>query len=645
MSAKTTAPFGSWRSPFQAAQIAAGTIRLAEVRCDGESAFWTELRPSEQGRCVVVRRDRDGATRDLVPPPFNVRTRVHEYGGGAFLAHAGEIIFSNFADGRLYRTRPNSFETPIPMTPEADMRYADGVPDPARGRFIYVREDHSETGKEPVNSLVALDASRSDAGKILASGADFYSSPRVSPDGRSLAWLSWNHPDMPWDAAALYIAPIGGDGELGEATCVASGPNESIVQPLWSPDGVLYFLSDRNNWWNLHRLANGVVEPVLEMEAEFARPHWVFGTSTYGFAGAKEIVCAFEREGVWSLGVLDLTDRTMRAIETPYTDIACVRVSGRRAYFVGASAEKMPVVASMDVNGGKLKILKESSAVGFDSAYVSRPEPMAFPGANGGEAHGFFYAPRNPDFAAPAGEKPPLLVMSHGGPTSATAASLNPKIQYYTSRGFAVLDVNYGGSSGYGRRYRESLYGRWGVLDVDDCCAGAKFLAQTGRVDPKRLAITGGSAGGYTTLCCLAFRDVFSAGSSHFGVSDCEALATDTHKFESRYLDKLIGPWPERRDLYRARSPLRHTERFSCPVIFFQGTEDRVVPPNQAQEMADALRRKGLSVALLMFEGEQHGFRRSENVARALDAEFFFFSKIFGFPPADDIEPVAIDNF
>lgn len=635
-------PYGSWPSPIKAAQIAAGAVRLSQIEVDGGDIYWKELRPVEGGRCVVVRRSPDGATADMVPPPFNVRSRVHEYGGGAYLADGGAVIFSNFADQRLYRV--SGLDAPVPITPDAAMRYADGVPDRRRGRYIFVREDHTRADREAVNEIVAVYADEEIPDVVLVSGNDFFSSPRLSPDGSTLAWLAWNHPDMPWDAAALYAAAVTADGTLGEATRVAGGSTEAVVQPEWSPDGVLYFVSDRSNWWNLCRRVDGTVEPVVEMAAEFARAHWVFRMSTYGFADSDRIVCATCRNGTWSLGVVDLDSCELHRIDGPFTEIDDVCVAGRHACFIGASAESGPAVIRLDPATGEWETLRRASDLAIDPGCISKPQPVEFSTENGLTAHGIFYAPTHTDCAAPTHEKPPLLVMSHGGPTSATSASLSLKVQYYTSRGIAVLDVNYGGSTGYGREYRERLYGQWGVVDVDDCCNGARHVAERGLVDPKRLAITGGSAGGYTTLSCLAFRDVFAAGSSHFGVSDCEALALETHKFESRYLDKLIGPYPEQRDVYRARSPIHHTDKLSCPVIFFQGTEDRIVPPNQAETMAASMREKGIPVALLMFEGEQHGFRRAENIARALEAELYFLGRVFGFTPADDIEPVRIDN-
>ncbi len=646
MADRQVAPYGSWKSPIDAGRIAEGTIRLMEVRLAGESVYWLEHRPTEGGRYVVVRRGAEGTTADVTPPAFSARTRVHEYGGGSYLPLGDAVAFVNFADQRLYVAREG--EHPEPLATAEPMRYADFSYDSGRRRLLAVREDHRGAG-EPVNAIVSIAPNDADGGEVLVEGGDFYSSPRVSPNGSRLTWLTWNHPDMPWDAAELWVAPIRRDGTLGEAAHVAGGADEAIAQPEWSPDGILYFVCDRGDWWNLYRLrdpstGSGRVEQLTDLTAELARPQWVFGQSTYAFASPGRIVCTYLKDGLSHLASLDVATRDLRLIETPYSTIDYLRAANGRVAFIGGAPSQPTAVVRMDLAAGETQELRRASELAIDEAYLSTPEPVEFPTSGGLTAHGLFYPPRNGDYAAPPGEEPPLVVMVHGGPTSATSTALRLGIQYYTSRGVAVLDVNYGGSTGYGRAYRERLYGQWGVVDVDDCCNGAEYLARAGKVDRARMAITGGSAGGYTTLSCLAFRDVFAAGSSHFGVSDCEALAVETHKFESRYLDKLIGPYPRRRDLYVERSPIHHVEGLSCPVIFFQGLEDEIVPPNQARRMADALRAKGLPVALLEFEGEQHGFRRAENIRRALEAELYFFSRVFGFEPAEPVEPVKIEN-
>ena len=642
------APYGSWKSPISADLIVAGTIGLGQIALDGGDVYWSEGRPFEAGRSAIVRRKPDGNIADVTPTPFNVRTRVHEYGGGAFTVQDGTIYFSNFADQRLYKQTPNS--EPQPLTPVANRRYADTAIDRQRGRLICVCEDHTDGG-EPVNTVVSIDLHKSEDVQVLVSGSDFYSSPRLSPDSSQLAWLSWNHPNMPWDGTQLWVAQINADGSLGEAEGIAGGVNESVFQPEWSPDGVLYFVSDRTGWWNLYRWLPaqsegglGGVESLYAMDAEFGLPQWVFGMSTYGFESASRIICTYTQKGSWYLASLDLQTKQLEVIETPYTDISSLQVASGKAAFIAGSATEPTAIVQMDLLTQQIEVLRRSSELEIDTGYLSTPQAIAFPTENNLTAYAFFYPPQNKDYTAPGGDKPPLLVKSHGGPTASASSTFNLKIQYWTSRGFAFLDVNYGGSTGYGREYRQRLNKHWGIVDVDDCVNGAKYLAESGLVDSQRLAIAGGSAGGYTTLCALTFRDVFKAGASHYGVSDLEALATDTHKFESRYLDKLIGPYPDRKDLYEARSPIHFTDQLSCPAIFFQGLEDKIVPPNQAEMMVEALKAKGLPVAYVAFEGEQHGFRRAENIKRALDGEFYFYSRIFGFELAEAVEPVAIEN-
>ena len=642
MAEPKTASYGSWKSPITSDLIVSGTIGLGEVVLDGEDIYWMEMRPTEGGRSVIVRRTADGQITDLTPPPFNVRTRVHEYGGGAFTVADGTVYFSNFADQRLYRASLGS--EPRPITPEANLRYADGAIDLQRHRMICVCEDHTISEREAVNALVSLNLEGNHQLQILVSGNDFYSSPCLSPDGARLAWLTWNHPNMPWDGTELWVGEVQPDGSLAQVEQVTGGVAESIFQPEWSPDGVLYFVSDRTGWWNLYRWRNGQIEPLCAMEAEFGAPQWVFGMSTYAFESSENLICTYSDKGVSHLARLNTNTLKLEAIAIPYSRVGGVQASSGKVAFSAGSPTEPACLVQLDLAIQNLEVLRRSSNLEIDTGYLSVPQVLEFPTENGLTAYGFFYPPQNRDYTAPPDEKPPLLVKSHGGPTSATAATFSLSIQYWTSRGIAVLDVNYGGSTGYGRAYRQRLNGQWGIVDVDDCANGARYLAEKGEVDGDRLAIDGGSAGGYTTLCALTFRNTFRAGASHYGVSDLAALATETHKFESRYLDSLIGPYPERKDLYEARSPIHFCDRLSCPVIFFQGDEDKIVPPNQAEVMVESLKAKGLPVAYVLFEGEQHGFRRAENIKRALDGELYFYSRIFGFELADPVEPVAIAN-
>lgn len=632
--------YGSWKSPLTADLVASGEVGLEQARFDSDDIYWIERRAQEGGRKVIVRRSADGNIADITPTGFNARTRVHEYGGGDYAVANRIVVFSNFADQRLYIQRDGGESEPL--TPAGKCRYADGQIDAGRNSFICVREDHSEAG-EAVNSVVRLSLSGDEAGRVLVSGNDFYSAPRLSPDGSHLAWFTWNHPNMPWDGTELWVGKLNGKGTVTDQTKIAGGFSESIFQPEWSPDGTLHFVSDRSGWWNLYRYRDRRVGAICPLDAEFGQPHWVFGTSLYGFTTANEIVCTYAKHGRDYLATLSLATGKLSDIELPYSVISQVRVSGDRVVFIGASATESSSIVSLDLPTNQTKLLRRSRENAVDAGYISAAQAVEFPTEDGLTAHAHFYPPRNRDYVAP-NEKPPLIVISHGGPTSSSSASLKYSVQYWTSRGIAVLDVNYGGSSGYGRAYRERLNGQWGIVDVDDCANGAHYLAERGLVDGERMAIRGGSAGGYTTLCALTFRDVFKAGASLYGISDLEALAKDTHKFESRYLDNLIGPYPARRDLYVARSPIHFTERLNCPMIVFQGLEDKVVPPNQAEKMVQAMRAKKLPVAYLTFEGEQHGFRKAENIKRVLEAELYFYSKVFGFELADPVEPVEIEN-
>ncbi len=641
MTPKITAPYGSWKSPITTELITAKTVGLGQFALDGETVILSEMRPSEGGRTALVRFAPGLEPVDAIPSGFNARTRVHEYGGGHLAAFDGALYFVNFKDQHLYRQKPGAdFEL---MTPGDGYRYADIEIDYLRKRLICIREDHTGQG-EAVNTIVALSLDGNDDGTVLAEGYNFFSTPRLSPDGSRLAWLCWNHPNMPWDGSELWVAEIRADGTLAKREQVAGGPAESIFQPEWSPAGVLHFVSDRSGWWNLYRLKDGI-EPLYPMDAEFGEPQWVFGMRTYDFISEHEILCAYTQNGTWSLARLDTLQKTLTNYNLPFTSYDYLQVGDGAAVLIGSSATAPTALVKLDLATGKTEILRQAFKPTVDPGYFSVPQMVEFPTGNGLTAHGIFYPPANKDYAAPEGERPPLIVMSHGGPTSAATTALRYGIQYWTSRGFAVLDVDYGGSTGYGREYRMRLNGNWGLVDVEDCCNGALWLAEQGLVDRQRMAIRGGSAGGFTTLAALIFKSgVFGAGASHFGVSDLEALATDTHKFESRYLDNLVGPYPARRDIYVARSPIHHTQKLSTPIILFQGAEDPVVPPSQSEKMFEAARAQEIPTAYLVFEGESHGFRKAESIKRSLEAELYFYSKIFGFDTADKIEPVEIEN-
>jgi dipeptidyl aminopeptidase/acylaminoacyl peptidase len=638
------APYGSWKSPITADLLASTYVALDELRIDGDDVYWNELRPNDKGRNVIVKRKPDGTMTDITPPGFSARTRVHEYGGGCYIVQNGTVYFSNYIDQRLYLQDPG--RDPRPLTPPVDMRYADGIIEKARNRIIAVREDHTVKTGQAVTTIVGVDLEKGGEGEILLFGNDFYSTPRLSPDGSRLAWLTWNHPNMPWDGTELWVGHIHADGSVGHSEKLAGGQEESVYQPEWSPDGILYFSSDRTGWWNLYRWRYNHIESLYPMEAELGLPQWEFGSRTFVFESPDRMICAYTKNGLWHLASLDLTNRTLKAIETPINQLLWGNLAAKdgKVFLIGGSATEPSSLVQIDLSSKETRILHRSREITVNREYLSIPSAIEFPTENGKTAFAFFYPPNNPDYEAPEGENPPLLVLSHGGPTSASPSTLRYEIQYWTSRGIGVVDVNYGGSTGYGREYRKRLNDQWGIVDVQDCVNAARDLASHGQADRERLGIRGGSAGGYTTLCALAFTNTFKAGAGYYGVSDLETLAKDTHKFESRYLDKLVGPYPERRDIYRARSPIHHVDQISSALILFQGLEDKVVPPDQSQKIYDAVKAKGLPVAYIAYEWEQHGFRRAENIKRSIEAELYFYSKIFQFNLADQIEPVTIEN-
>jgi len=640
---KNAAPFGSWSSPISIDLLLKGELRLAAPRWDGADLYWIEGRPDEDGRQVIVRRSADGAIADVTPRGFNARTRVHEYGGGDYAVSNGTVWFTNFDDQRLYRQDPAG--APRAISPEGDVRHADLAVDGERKRVLAVREDHSRGESEAVNSLVALDVDGGRDPIVLASGNDFYSSPKLSAEGRRLAWLTWNHPNMPWDGTELWVGELDADGAITSSSKVAGGPSESICQPEWGPKGELYYVSDRTGWWNLYCARGHRDEALCQAEEEFAGPQWVFGRSHYQVLDENEILCLHSRSNVYKLSRLDLRTSELSPVRLLYSFLEGVRVSGRKAVMFAASPTLSLRVLTVDLDTGAEEVVRTKGSTHIDPNHFSIPKRIEFATENGVTAHALYYPPRNADVEGPPNAKPPLVVHSHGGPTSAVVPVYNLEFQYWTSRGFALVDVNYRGSTGYGREYRDMLRGEWGVADVDDCVNAARHLIDEGLADPEHVAITGGSAGGFTTLLALTKKDFFRAGASHFGVGDLESFRNETHKFESRYLETLVGPYPERADLYRERSAVNFADHLSCPIILFQGLDDRVVPPDQSEEFVAACKAKKLPYAYIAFEGEQHGFRRAPNIRRSIDAEFYFYSRIFGFEPADAIEPVKIENF
>ena len=638
------APYGAWSSPITSALLVTDAVRLGYPSCDRDDLYWVEGRPSEAGRNVIVRRSADGTTHDVLAPGFAARTLAHEYGGRCHTVHNGVVYFSNFADQRLYRIDPGMAPKAITTEPKNQRawRYADPIVTSDGRHLICVRERHE--GDKVTNDVVVLASDGSAPARVIAEGHDFFAAPALSPDDQQLSWIAWDHPRMPWDGTELTEATLDEDLNVVQTRVVSGGIEESVLQPRYGVDGSLFYISDRTGWWNLYRDATEGAIAMAPRNAEFAEPAWVFGTSSYVPLADGSIALTWSEGGAGHLGVIPSGGGTLHEIPTTYGSISQVAPMGDSIVALAGSPTEPLSVVVIDLASGTSALIRASRVNSVDSGYLSIPQMIEFPTENGLTAHALYYPPTNRDFTAPEGSSPPLIVASHGGPTSNCDAELDYSIQYWTSRGFAVTDVDYGGSTGYGRAYRERLKGAWGIVDLDDCVNAARYLASTGRADVNGLLIHGGSAGGYTTLCALTFRDVFAAGASYFGVGDLGALARDTHKFESRYLDGLIGPWPEAEAIYDERSPIFHTDQLRTPVILFQGLEDEVVPPAQAEAMAEALSEKGVPFAYLAYEGEQHGFRMAENIMRTAEAELYFYGKILGFDPAGSIEPVEIEN-
>jgi dipeptidyl aminopeptidase/acylaminoacyl peptidase len=582
--------------------------RFEYILIDNDEIYWSEMRPMEGGRYTIVKRTKEGKIEDTLPLPYSARTRVHEYGGLSFAVSEGTLYFVNEKDQRIYMKNK-------PMT-EAGTRFAD----------LRVAGDYliavGEKGKDNFLAAIEIKTGRC---KQIASGEDFYASPELSPDGKKLAFLTWNCAHMPWDGTDLWVGDFQ-DGNLSQVKHVAGGKTESIFQPQWSPEGILHFISDKSGFWNLYKIEQERIEALSPKEAEFGLPQWVFGLSTYAFLGSQ-ILAAYEETGSWQLATLN----PFKKLDIPGNYFSQIRAkNGHIAFIQGSFSEGKSVVyipPQKPLTPKNIKVLARNRIPHLDKSFFSIPQFISFRSSNGRSAYGFYYPPANQNFKPRLGELPPLIVKTHGGPTGCAPNTFDLKIQYWTSRGFALLDVDYGGSTGYGKAYRDSLKGNWGIVDVEDCEAGARFLIEKKLVDPKRLAITGGSAGGFTTLSALTFGKLFTVGASYYGVSDLSLLANETHKAESHYLDQLIAPYPEKKEIYDARSPIFSVDKLHCPIIFFQGLEDKIVPPNQAEKMYTALRKRGIPTELVMYEGEQHSFRKAENIRDSLEKELAFYLK------------------
>jgi len=639
--APTVAPYGAWASPFKIERLTDRVVFLIEPHIVDGTIWWLEGRPDESGRQGLIRREDDGTLTRMTPEGFNARSRVHEYGGAAYLVSGDLVLVSDFTTGRLNRVvAPGELR---PLTPEKQWRYAEAIHDKARNRLIAIREDHepdvvAEHG-EWNNELVAIDLASGEV-TVLATGSDFYAAPRLSPDGTSLAWLEWHHPNMPWDGTELRLATIAADGSLADPRTIAGSRTDWISQPRWSPDGVLHFAAEPTGWMNLFRWVGGRAEQITDLEAELVGPDWQFGYSTYLFLSGGDILAIARSAGRDEL-IRIARDGSMTTIDLPYTEMSSLSADGTRIVLRAAGPKQPAHVIELDLEG-KVKVLRAANPSTPDPEDVSLPQHIEFETTGGRIAYGNFYAPTNRSFVGPPGELPPLIVTSHGGPTAQAFSGFATGIQLFASRGYAVLDVDYGGSTGYGKDYRKRLEGQWGIVDVDDCVAGAKHLAEQGLVDGSRQAVRGGSASGFTTLAALAFTDQFDAGCTYFGIGDLRAFVKDTHKFESRYLVSLLGPWPEAKDVYLDRSPSLHAELITAPVLVQQGEDDKIVPKEEAERIVDALFERRIPHAYLLYPGEDHGFRGHDAIIRSFGAELSFYAQVFGFEPADDIEKLEI---
>ena len=634
------APYGSWVSPISVDHLIGSSVGLSSVQIDGDKVYWLESRADERGRASLWRRLLSGGEPvEVTPSTACVRDRVHEYGGGEYHVSGGTVVYSEFSDGRLYAVRDDT--APRPITPEGALRFGDIRVHPDWDLVLAVREDHSGVA-EPINTIVALDLDgpNSDGGTVLCSGADFYSTPELSANGR-LAWTQWNHPNMPWDSTTIMIGSLS-SRVVTDSQAIAGGTGESALQPRWLGEKLI-FASDRTNWWNLYLWSDGQVEPLHETKAEFCAPQWTLGQRPYAIIDDDHLLCTVNRSGEQSIAVLQISSGTLRSTASPGVATTSLDVGGRCAAAVLSFPDRPAALALLDLDRDAWDIVRSSFKISIPIDAISLARRVSWT-SEGREIHGYFYPPVNTNWQAPAGTLPPMITLIHGGPTGFASPEFKIGYQFWTSRGFAILDVNYSGSAGFGREYRDRLKGRWGVVDVHDCISGTLAMGAERLADPARLAIRGGSAGGFTALAALTMSNVFNAAISQYGIADLEALAKDTHKFESRYIDSLIGPYPEDRHLYLERSPINHLDQLSAPILLLQGTEDMVVPPEQAEMLAAAARRRGLPVALIMFEGEGHGFRKAETIKAAIEAQIYFLGRIFGFEPADQVPPISIDN-
>ncbi len=648
---KKIKPYGSWKSNLTAEVLARKGRKYGHLNIDNGSMYWLEVRAMENGRGVLMRSKASGADigediEEVLPGDISVRTRVHEYGGGDYLVVDGRIFYSSAEDNRVYlydeSLDAGQVKAITPVEVNKESRYADFCIDVLHKNLIAVRETHIDS--DVINELISINLESLEV-NVIHAGFDFYSFPRLSKKGQRICWTCWNQPDMPWDSSELWLADFHADGSIDAAHRVTGGKGVSIFQPQWGDDGVLHYISDKSGWTNIYSHREGMLNALTPIDRDFATPQWIFGLGTYVINSDGTLYALNFERGEQHLSHIDPSSGHIEPVPLPFKAFSGPLLADDKAlYFCASGPADDSAMYRYDIQSKSCQLLSEPSTFPLSSENISVAEPISFNSENNRLCHAFYYPPLNAEFQAPEGSSPPLIVMSHGGPTAFTDNSLNADIQFWTNRGFAVVDVNYGGSTGFGKKYKELLSGEWGVVDVEDCVAAANYLVEKRLVDKDKLLIRGGSAGGYTTLCALTFYDIFAAGMSRYGVADLESLAADSHKFEARYLDKMVGPYPEKKVLYQSRSPIHHTDQLSCPILLLQGSEDKVVPPGQAESMAAALDEKKIPYAYVLFEGEGHGFRQSETIIKALNAELSFYRSILCIDSEESLDSLKIKH-
>ena len=641
---KESLSYLKWEPIIKPEKVFSDIVGINEVRVESNHAYWLEMRPAEKGRYVIVQASDDGTQKDVIPQGFNARTRVHEYGGGSYAVFEISVYFVNFSDQRLYSIKVGE-SSPTPLTPEKNSdgslgKYASLIVSSDGNKLLFVYEKEFED-KENENFIAGLDLRNKDLQEpvILAQGKDFYADVCMASDGKKIAWLAWDHPDMPWDSTELMIAEI--EGLVIENTVkVAGGGKQSICYPRFDQNNNLYFIMDKEkaeqdspyNWWNFYRYRDDKVEQITFEQAEFGEPHWVFGQSGYAILPNGQIVAKMTKDGKDTLVTVMPEEKYLTHLHEEFTYYSNIQTCGRNCiFFVGASLKKGAALYRLNPESLDLYELKRSSSLSINDDDISESEFISYSTKDGDKSYAYFYPPKNNQYELPADELPPLLVIAHGGPTASTKGYFSFIIQFWTSAGFAVVDVDYRGSTGFGRKYRDKLLGTWGVVDACDVADAVRYLVKEGRVEATKVAVRGGSAGGYMVQRVMTeYPDLFSVGASYYGIGNLITLVVETHKFESCYIDNLVGAkMPEGEALYKDRSPINHLDKLKSPMIIFQGSDDKIVTPECSREMARILKDRGICYEYVEYEGEAHGFRKKENNVDSLNRELKFYRDVF----------------